>query len=99
MLPTDGANRLMLDAEEFAIHMTGHNMRRAMASPTVAACGEVAARAVNLIAGGARARARRTEGLSIDAANEGMLPAGGAPAGAAVSQALGTRQLVTDITG
>ncbi len=99
MLPADSAYRLMLDTEKFAIHMAGHDMRRAMASPAVAACGEVAAHAMNLVAGSARARARGTEGLPVDAANERMLPAGSAPAGAAVGQPLRARQLVTDVAG
>lgn len=80
MLPADGARGLMLHTEKFAIHVTGHDMRRAVPAPTIATGREVAGRAVNAVAGGARARAGRTEWLPINAAHQGMVPAGDASA-------------------
>ncbi len=44
---------------------------------------------VDVVAGGARARAGWAKRLPIDAAHQGVIAAGSAPAGTAVSEALG----------
>lgn len=97
VLTADGTDGLMLYAEESAVHMAGGDMRGAMPPPAVAACCEMAANAVDAVAGGARARARRTEGLPVDGTEQGVFPTGGAPARAAIGQPLWARQLVADI--
>src|SRR5690348_2555621 len=62
MLPAHSTDCLMLHTEELAIYMAGHNMCGTMASPAVAAGGEMAGDTVNIVAGGACARTRRQNG-------------------------------------
>lgn len=99
MLTTYGTYGLMLRAEESAVHMAGGDMRGAVTPPAVAASREVAANAVDAVAGGTRARARRTEGLPVDGTDQGVFPTGGAPARVAVGQPPWARQLVADVAG
>ncbi len=99
MLTAQGADGLMLYTKELAVHVAGGNVDRAVSPPTVAACSKVAADAVDSVAGGASARAGRTERLPVDAAHQGMLATGGAPARAAVGQSLWTGKLVADVAG
>ena len=80
MLPAHSTDCLMLHTEELAIYMAGHNMCGTMASPAVAAGGEMAGDAVNIVAGGACARTRRAERLPVNGADQCMFSASGAPA-------------------
>jgi hypothetical protein len=59
----------------------------------------MAGNTVDVVAGGARARAGWAEGLPIDAAHQGMIAAGGAPTGATIGETLGAGQLIADVAG